>query len=135
MCKDILTVAGPEVENELRAGEREKQARHFGATQVEQLFTYVVFVVLCVAKVKKGEIFVFRSGSFPCNTILHVCGEKDAGIVEQLVCDIIRHCENYGFMSVAIPAICAGTYFVRPSRCAIDKKQKPKHSANISFVV
>ncbi|XP_030287686.1 protein mono-ADP-ribosyltransferase PARP14-like [Sparus aurata] len=79
VCKDILTVAGPEVEAELRA-----------------------------ANVKKGEIFVSESGSFPCDALLHVCGEKDAGIVEQLVCDIIRHCENYGFMSVAIPAICAG---------------------------
>ena len=100
---------------------RKKNKQRFGATQVEQLLTYVV---LCVANVKKGEIFVSESGSFPCNALLHVYGQRDAGIVEQLVCDIIRYCDNYGFMSVAIPAICAGTYFVRLSRCAIDKKTK-----------
>ena len=77
---------------------------------------------MCVANVKKGEIFVSESGSFPCDALLHVCGEKDAGIIEKLVCDIIRHCENYGFESIAIPAICAGRYFLRLSRCAIDKK-------------
>ncbi|XP_035531363.1 protein mono-ADP-ribosyltransferase PARP14-like [Morone saxatilis] len=85
VCKDILTVAGPEVEAELKA-----------------------------AKVNRGEVFVSQSGSFPCEAILHVCGERDAAIVEELVCGIIEHCELYGFTSVAIPAICAGTGGLEP---------------------
>ncbi|XP_045919832.1 protein mono-ADP-ribosyltransferase PARP14 [Micropterus dolomieu] len=79
VCKDILTVAGPQVEAELKA-----------------------------AKVNQGEVFVSQSGSFPCEAILHVCGQRDAGIIEQLVRRIIEHCETFGFKSVAIPAICAG---------------------------
>lgn len=79
MCKDILTVAGPQVEAELKA-----------------------------AKVNQGEVFVSQSGSFPCEAILHVCGQRDAGIIEQLVRRIIEHCETFRFKSVAIPAICAG---------------------------
>eukprot|EP00064_Thunnus_orientalis_P011424 superscaffoldBa00001651_g11455 len=79
VCKDILTVAGPEVEAELKA-----------------------------AKVNRGAVFVSQSGSFPCDAILHVCGERDAGLIKQLVCSIAEHCETYGFASVAIPAICAG---------------------------
>uniref|UniRef100_A0A8C4HGD9 Poly [ADP-ribose] polymerase n=1 Tax=Dicentrarchus labrax TaxID=13489 RepID=A0A8C4HGD9_DICLA len=70
----------------------------------------VVFVVLCAAKVNQGEVFVSQSGSFPCEAILHVCGQRDAAIVEELVCSIIEHCELYGFTSVAIPAI----YFTLP---------------------
>ncbi|XP_062300429.1 protein mono-ADP-ribosyltransferase PARP14-like [Scomber scombrus] len=79
VCKDILTVAGPDVEAELKA-----------------------------AKVNRGDVLVSQSGSFPCDAILHVCGERDAGLIEQLVCRIIDHCETFGFESVAIPAICAG---------------------------
>ncbi|XP_054457974.1 protein mono-ADP-ribosyltransferase PARP14-like [Anoplopoma fimbria] len=79
VCKDILTVAGPEVEAELRA-----------------------------AKAKRGDVFVSHSGSFPCTAIFHVCGEKDADLIEQLVCRIVEHCETFWFKSVAIPAICAG---------------------------
>ncbi|XP_076581410.1 protein mono-ADP-ribosyltransferase PARP15-like [Chaetodon auriga] len=79
VCKDILTIAGPEVETELKA-----------------------------AQVNRGDVFVTQPGLFPCEAILHVCGEKDASIVEQLVCSIIEHCETFGFKSVAIPAICAG---------------------------
>ncbi|XP_070849888.1 protein mono-ADP-ribosyltransferase PARP14-like [Chaetodon trifascialis] len=79
VCKDILTVAGPEVETELKA-----------------------------AQVNRGDVFVTQPGSFPCEAILHLCGERDASLVEQLVCKIIEHCETFGFKSVAIPAICAG---------------------------
>ncbi|XP_053199088.1 protein mono-ADP-ribosyltransferase PARP14-like [Scomber japonicus] len=79
VCKDILTVAGPDVEAELKT-----------------------------AKVNRGGVFVSQSGSFPCDAILHVCGERDAGVIEQLVCSIIDHCGTFGFESVAIPAICAG---------------------------
>lgn len=67
----------------------------------------------------QGEVFVSQSGSFPCEAILHVCGQRDAGIIEQLVRRIIEHCETFGFKSVAIPAICAGKIFVRLSRCSI----------------
>ncbi|XP_068584244.1 uncharacterized protein [Cebidichthys violaceus] len=79
VCKDILTVAGPAVEAELRA-----------------------------AKQIRGEVFVSQSGSFPCSAIFHVCGEKDVLLIEQLVCRIVDRCETRNFKSVAIPAICAG---------------------------
>ncbi|KAF3697819.1 hypothetical protein EXN66_Car013500 [Channa argus] len=65
------------------------------------------------AKVNRGQIFVSLAGSFPCKAILHVCGEKDAGIIEKLMCDIIQHCEVFDLQSVAIPAICAGKYRIR----------------------
>lgn len=61
-----------------------------------------------VAKVSKGEIFVTQPGQFPCQGLLHVCGEKSADLVEQLVGSIVQYCEVYGWRSVAIPAICAG---------------------------
>ncbi|KAI3375719.1 hypothetical protein L3Q82_004023 [Scortum barcoo] len=79
VCRDILNRAGPQVEAELKA-----------------------------AKVKRGGVFVSQPGLFPCKAILHVCGENDAGLVEQLVCSIIEHCKIYLLKSVAIPAICAG---------------------------
>ncbi|XP_022619854.1 poly [ADP-ribose] polymerase 14-like [Seriola dumerili] len=79
VCKDILTVAGSAVEAQLRA-----------------------------AKVKSGEVFKTQSGSFPCKSILHVCGQRDAGVTEQVVCRIIQLCESSGYKSVAIPAISAG---------------------------
>ncbi|KAG8006072.1 Poly [ADP-ribose] polymerase 14 [Nibea albiflora] len=79
VCKDILTVAGPEVVAKLKA-----------------------------AVVNRPEAVVSQPGFFPCKKILHVCGEKDAEIVEQLVCRIIKYCERSEFKSVAIPAICAG---------------------------
>ncbi|XP_061566260.1 protein mono-ADP-ribosyltransferase PARP14-like [Cololabis saira] len=80
VCKDILTVAGPRVEAKLKA-----------------------------ANVNRGQIFVTGAGSFPCEAILHVCGQKDASVIEGLVCSIIDHCENSQLESVAIPAICSGT--------------------------
>uniref|UniRef100_A0A8D0D2S7 Poly [ADP-ribose] polymerase n=1 Tax=Sander lucioperca TaxID=283035 RepID=A0A8D0D2S7_SANLU len=79
VCKDILTLAGPEVEAELRAANR-------------------------------GDIFVSQAGLFPCKAIFHVCGEKDAVIIQQLVCHIVEYCESYELKSVAIPAI----YFTLP---------------------
>lgn len=75
---------------------------------MQQPLTYVVFVVLCAANVNRGDVFVSQSGSFPCTHILHVCGEKDAGIIEQLASRIIECCERLTVKSVAIPAICAG---------------------------
>ncbi|XP_025761287.1 poly [ADP-ribose] polymerase 14 isoform X2 [Oreochromis niloticus] len=86
VCKDILTVAGPQVEAKLKA-----------------------------AKVNRGEIFVTQSGNFPCKAIFHVCGEKDQALIEQLVCDIIYYCESYKYTSVAIPAICAGAGGLDPA--------------------
>ncbi|XP_056225852.1 protein mono-ADP-ribosyltransferase PARP14-like [Seriola aureovittata] len=79
VCKDILTKAGPQLEALLKS-----------------------------AKVNRGEVFETQPGSFPCKAILHVYGQNDAGIVKQLVCRIIQHCETSGYKSVAIPAICAG---------------------------
>ncbi|RVE60398.1 hypothetical protein OJAV_G00180600 [Oryzias javanicus] len=79
VCKDILTVAGPQVEAELRE-----------------------------AKVNCGDIFMSDSGQFPCKAFFHVCGQRDENLIEELVCNIIYQCEQFGFESVAIPAICAG---------------------------
>ena len=53
-----------------------------------------------------------KSGEFPCEALFHVCGQKDAVVIEQLVIRIIEHCESFGFKSVAIPAISAGEYSV-----------------------
>ncbi|XP_058479514.1 protein mono-ADP-ribosyltransferase PARP14-like [Solea solea] len=79
VCKDILTVAGPQVKAKLVG-----------------------------AHVGRGQILATEPGSFPCKAILHVSGQKDAGVIEQLVCDIVQRCESSGCKSVAIPAICAG---------------------------
>ncbi|GLD53862.1 poly [ADP-ribose] [Lates japonicus] len=89
VCKDILTVAGPQVEAQLKN-----------------------------AKVNRGEVFKTQPGSFPCKAILHVCGEKDTGVIKQLVCRIIQLCESSGYKSVAIPAICAGTGGLDPVQVA-----------------
>ncbi|XP_072232558.1 uncharacterized protein [Leuresthes tenuis] len=88
-CKDILTVAGPQVEAELKN-----------------------------AKVSRGDVIKTRPGSFPCKAILHVCGERDADVIEQLVCRIIQLCESCGYKSVAIPAICAGVGGLDPALVA-----------------
>ncbi|XP_053272435.1 protein mono-ADP-ribosyltransferase PARP14 isoform X2 [Pleuronectes platessa] len=79
VCKAILTAAGPVVTAQVKA-----------------------------AKVNRGSIFKTKGGSLPCKAILHVCGLKDAGLIESLVCDLILHCEASGYRSIAIPAICAG---------------------------
>ncbi|MEQ2230859.1 hypothetical protein ILYODFUR_033601 [Ilyodon furcidens] len=86
VCKDILTVAGTEVEAKLKT-----------------------------ANVSQGAVFATLPGRFPCKAILHVCGQKDASIVEGLVCSIIAKCENLGYRSVAIPAICAGAGGLDPA--------------------
>nr|XP_012779965.3 poly [ADP-ribose] polymerase 14 [Maylandia zebra] len=101
VCKDILTVAGPEVEAKLKA-----------------------------AKVNRGEIYVTQSGNFPCKAIFHVCGEKDQALIEQLVCDIIAYCECYKYSSVAIPAICAGAGGLNPTIVAGAILQGIKASAS-----
>nr|XP_015801932.2 protein mono-ADP-ribosyltransferase PARP14 isoform X1 [Nothobranchius furzeri] len=79
VCRDILNKAGREVEAKLKA-----------------------------AKLNQGAILESKPGLFPCKALLHVRGENDAGAVEQLVCDIIKCCEDNGFTSVAMPAIRAG---------------------------
>ncbi|XP_032439354.1 protein mono-ADP-ribosyltransferase PARP14-like isoform X3 [Xiphophorus hellerii] len=86
VCKDILTVAGPEVEAQLKT-----------------------------ANVSRGKAFVTPPGQFPCKAILHVCGEKDASLIETLVPSIVNYCESQGFSSVAIPAICAGAGGLAPA--------------------
>ncbi|KAM9426844.1 protein mono-ADP-ribosyltransferase PARP14-like [Pholidichthys leucotaenia] len=85
VCNDILTVAGPEVEAELKA-----------------------------AHVNKGDVIKTQPGQFPCEALFHVCGERDSGLIEQLVVDIIRDCESFQCTSVAIPAICAGEGGLEP---------------------
>lgn len=70
--------------------------------------TYIVFVVLCAASVEQGSVYISQAGSFPCTAILHVCGERNAGIIEQLMSRIVECCESLTIKSVAIPAICAG---------------------------
>lgn len=80
----------------------------FSSNKLFSYLCYVVFVVLCAANVNRGDIFVSQGGSFPCTVILHVCGQKNAAIVEQLVIRIIEHCEIHRMRSVAIPALSAG---------------------------
>jgi len=87
----------------------------------------------CVAKASRGDVIKTRPGSFPCKAILHVCGERDADVIEQLVCRIIQLCESCEHTSVAIPAICAGKYNTRSSkertkRSKMSIWQKPHHS-------
>ncbi|XP_053272661.1 protein mono-ADP-ribosyltransferase PARP14 [Pleuronectes platessa] len=79
VCKAILTAAGRAVKAKVKA-----------------------------AKVTRGSFFKTKGGSLPCKAILHVCGLKDAGLIESLVHDLILHCESSGYRSIAIPAICAG---------------------------
>nr|XP_019950902.1 PREDICTED: poly [ADP-ribose] polymerase 14-like [Paralichthys olivaceus] len=79
VCKDILTVAGPLVTANVKA-----------------------------AQVMRGKFFQTEPGSFPCKAILHVNGQRDAGVIGSLVCNMILHCESSGYKSIAIPAICAG---------------------------
>ncbi|KAF3837194.1 hypothetical protein F7725_004658 [Dissostichus mawsoni] len=63
---------------------------------------------LVFAKYTRGDVFVSQSGEFPCEALFHVCGQKDAVVIEQLVIRIVEHCESFRFESVAIPAISAG---------------------------
>uniref|UniRef100_A0A8D3A591 Poly [ADP-ribose] polymerase n=1 Tax=Scophthalmus maximus TaxID=52904 RepID=A0A8D3A591_SCOMX len=108
VCKDILAVAGPEVTSEVQAGEKKKD-------QVEKhtlnnfLLIFVSCRVIRVATVKRGEVLKTRPGSFPCRALLHVCGQKDAGVTEKLVHRIVQLCNTSGYKSVAIPAICTGS--------------------------
>ncbi|XDV19030.1 hypothetical protein PO909_024606 [Leuciscus waleckii] len=79
VCKDILTKAGPHVQGQLTG-----------------------------AQVASGQIFTTPPGGFPCKTIMHVCGERDASVIKTLVKEIVVQCEHGHYQSVAIPAICAG---------------------------
>lgn len=58
--------------------------------------------------VNRGDVYESQPGSFPCSVLLHVYGENDAGIIEQVVVRIIEHCEKVQVSSVAIPALCTG---------------------------
>ncbi|KAG5261066.1 hypothetical protein AALO_G00299610 [Alosa alosa] len=78
VCKSILSVAGPKVKKALKS-----------------------------AQVNRGKIFTSQPGKFPCKAIMHVCGENDPELVQDLTRDILLHCESKGYQSVAIPAICA----------------------------
>ncbi|XP_047433891.1 protein mono-ADP-ribosyltransferase PARP14-like [Mugil cephalus] len=89
VCKDILSKAGPQVEG-----------------------------ILKMANVNQGVVFKTPPGSFPCKAILHVCGERNKGIIELLVYNIIQRCEASGYKSVAIPAICAGAGGLDPGLVA-----------------
>ncbi|XP_037334946.2 protein mono-ADP-ribosyltransferase PARP15 [Pungitius pungitius] len=79
VCRNILSAAGPEVEAELKTG-----------------------------TVSSGNVLVSGPGWFPTSAIFHVCGEKDARVIQKLVLRIVENCEAFWFKSVAIPAICAG---------------------------
>lgn len=111
MCRDILTVAGPQVKAQLTNGEEtDPQKISYSCAASHHV------CCVCVAKVKRGEVFQTPPGSFPCKAIFHVCGQKDAGVIEQLVCRIIQQCDSFRYKSVAIPAICAGKYCERLCR-------------------
>ncbi|KAK7909910.1 hypothetical protein WMY93_014594 [Mugilogobius chulae] len=79
VCKEILAVAGPDVAAELRS-----------------------------AKLERDEVFVTQPGRFPCQGLLHVYGKSNAHLLQQLMGSIVQYCEAYEWMSVAMPAICAG---------------------------
>ncbi|XP_077083641.1 protein mono-ADP-ribosyltransferase PARP14-like [Siphateles boraxobius] len=79
VCKDVLTKAGPHVQGQLTG-----------------------------AQVTSGQIFTTPPGGFPCKTIMHVCGERDASVIKTLAKEIVVQCEHGRYQSVAIPAICAG---------------------------
>ncbi|XP_063042879.1 protein mono-ADP-ribosyltransferase PARP14-like [Engraulis encrasicolus] len=78
ICKSILAVAGSKVKKSLKS-----------------------------ACIKKGEVFTSAPGSFPCKAIMHVCGERDPALIQDLCREILLLCESKGYQSVAIPAICA----------------------------
>ncbi|XP_056090727.1 uncharacterized protein LOC130070380 [Rhinichthys klamathensis goyatoka] len=61
-----------------------------------------------LAQVTSGQIFTTPPGGFPCKTIMHVCGERDASVIKTLAKAIVVQCEHGRYRSVAIPAICAG---------------------------
>ncbi|KAF7706609.1 protein mono-ADP-ribosyltransferase PARP14-like [Silurus meridionalis] len=79
VCNDILTIAGPQVRAAINR-----------------------------VQVNKGEICITQPGEFPCKVIMHVCGAKDLEVIKKLARDILLKCEQSGYGSVAIPAICAG---------------------------
>uniref|UniRef100_A0A3B3V7U4 Poly [ADP-ribose] polymerase n=1 Tax=Poecilia latipinna TaxID=48699 RepID=A0A3B3V7U4_9TELE len=81
-------------------------------TQLRACFYGDFLCFVCTAAVSQQPICATEPGLFPCKAILHVCGKKDANVIEQLVCSIIDSCEKLGVSSVAIPAICAGKYIV-----------------------
>ncbi|XP_062372730.1 protein mono-ADP-ribosyltransferase PARP14-like [Sardina pilchardus] len=78
VCKKILSVAGKKVKKALKS-----------------------------AQVNRGEIFTSQPGKFPSKAIMHVCGENDPELVQDMTRDILLLCESKGYQSVAIPAICA----------------------------
>ncbi|MBN3303575.1 PAR14 polymerase, partial [Amia calva] len=80
VCKDILSVAGVTVQREVES-----------------------------AKVDSGDIWQTKPGSFPCKSIMHVCGQKNPNVIKNLIHKIMLLCEQNYFQSVAVPAICAGT--------------------------
>ncbi|KAM3590465.1 uncharacterized protein V6R79_010317 [Siganus canaliculatus] len=106
VCKDILAIAGPTVKAKLKAGEDRAHSYDIFKQLISQRLTEDDFVMLSAAKVSRGEIFQTQPGFFPCKGILHIHGQKDANLIEQIVCRIIEKCETSGFTSVAIPAIC-----------------------------
>ncbi|XP_069044726.1 protein mono-ADP-ribosyltransferase PARP14-like isoform X2 [Lepisosteus oculatus] len=79
VCKDILSVAGKEIQ-----------------TKVE------------TAHVAYGEIYQTTPGNFPCKAIMHVCGQRNTPVIKALADKIVRTCDRSCFQSVAMPAICAG---------------------------
>ncbi|XP_039462646.1 uncharacterized protein LOC120436202 [Oreochromis aureus] len=101
VCRKILTMAGPQVEAELRN-----------------------------AKVKKGDILKTPPGGFPCKAILHVCGEKNVSLIEKQLFYIIQLCESSGYKSVALPAICAGSAGLDPNHVAYAILQGVKTAAS-----
>ncbi|XP_062305384.1 uncharacterized protein LOC134009755 [Osmerus eperlanus] len=101
VCKDILTMAGPEVETELRS-----------------------------AHVTRGGLYESKPGRFPCKSLLHVCGESNITVIQGLVSDIMKTCDQKGYQSVAIPAICAGKGGLDPELVADSILQGVKATAS-----
>ena len=110
VCKDILTIAGPEVQTELRSGDKYSLSPSYLSTSWSEVSSLRLCsaLFLPLAHVTRGGFFESKPGRFSCKSILHVNGEKDATVIQCLVCYIMKTCEQKGHQSVAIPAICAG---------------------------
>lgn len=96
------------MEDELRAGKEKGHTDFFQASGSHLGFLWCVVFRAVSGFVNRGDVYESQPGSFPCSVLLHVCGENDAGIIEQVVVRIIEHCEKLQVSSVAIPALCTG---------------------------
>ena len=61
-----------------------------------------------LAHVTRGGLYETKPGQFPCKSLLHVWGQSNTTVIQGVVSDIMKTCDQKGYQSVAIPAISAG---------------------------